>query len=228
MESGYKKVYIINPKKKMDISYKKSNIENCIFNNYFYYFWKNVIGIKFTFWNLISVCVTKRINEKNNTLFKIIENSKNIWKKRNFNQKNTFILNFEIISKVSRIITYYFHQFLQLHGPIFLTKFFKNFNLVLGRIYTTNFHKKLKKIGYFFTKFTNNDLKKNYHMLNQIVFVQLSSSSIIISSIWLKSKLLKCLNFPWWRLIKIRECELEYNCKVIINSICGNFQEDYI
>jgi len=228
MASSYKKGNIIYSKKKMNISYKKFRIENCIFNNYFFCFWKKVIGIEFAFWKLVSVCVTKRIYEKSSSLIKIIENSKNIWKKGKYNQQNTIKFDFEIISKVSKIVTYYFLQFLQLHGPIFFTKFFKHSNLVLGGIFNLNFHKKPKKIGYFLTKFTTNDLNGKYHMFNKIVFIKLSSSSIIISCIWSKFKILKCLSFPWWRLSKIRECELEYNCKEIISSICGNFYEDYV
>lgn len=203
------------------------NIERCIFFKYFYIYWKKLIGIDFNFWSLTSRCITERIHEKKSSIAKITEFSRKFLTKKEFNLRNIVKLEFKIQSNVLKINNHNLNQFLRFCGPVFFTKFENNLKIILWKMFGLNLYIKFKKSKNSLSNFIYNHFNNIFHFFIQNFFLKLTCVSLMVSDIWLLSKLPKNYNFPWWRFARIRECELEYNCKGIINGICGNLDKGY-
>jgi hypothetical protein len=219
-------IYFI--KNKFNFITKKYNKEVCSLASYFYFFTKEKISISFSFWNILSYYIAMKINEKFISLVKILKRSKLLWIKRCFSLEKTVQLDHKKIPLITTIINCTFNKFLNILGPTFFTKFLDNITNVLLKLFThykdnrkSNLNKKLIELVRIY--FCN-----NCHFSKSYCFLSINIKSLIITDIWVIYSNVKKKKIPWWRRLKIRECEIEYASNQIVRNICINFNRKKI
>jgi hypothetical protein len=206
---------------KTDFEFKKEKKKKrCNYSRLFFFLLEYVIAIRFVFWKIVSEHISNRVFEKTKPIIRQILNFKTNLVRKNFSVKKVFKLKQWEIIRVSKIIQYNFIKLLRICGSIFFINIFPYFKVFTSRFFGHNFYKNNCSSQGKLGDFIKINFFYKFHFLKTDLFLKINSKLLIIADVWLVCNLYS-RSYPWWRKFRIRECELEYVCETVVNSVCS-------
>ena len=219
-----KKSILIANQKKLKIlittDYEEKKKKNFSFSRFFFFLLKYTMVIQLVFWKIISEQIANKLFQKTTPLVRRIMAFKTDWIKRNFSVKNFFQFNQRELFRVSLVIQNNIITLLKLFGSIFFVKLFPHFKNFYERLFENKVFEYTNKFHWRLTEFLKTRFFSKFHYIKTDLLLKINSKVLLVADVWLLYDNWFLGLCPWWRRFRIRECELEYVCEIIVSTVC--------
>ena len=211
-------------KSNINVLNKNYKNEQCHLSSFFYFLSNGFPGISFLLWKINSTYFAKKIFEKFISLSRILKTSKSILIAKFFSSKRSKCLDQGKIIQCSKVMSVELKKLLGIYRTTLFLKFVDKLKIVFSKIFGFKIENIQKILLNKFCGFVEIHFGDLYHANNSLLFFNLNNISMAISNIWLISNRNNEKFIPWWRKLKMRECELEFVCNEVVKKICNNLK----